>query len=195
MPGAKRAAALAVSIALAASGLACATTTRVGLAEDADFASFHTWDWHGRVAPLVDGQHGGGSDLDGLLSRLIHRSLAERGYTRSRTHPDFYVTYDFELRRRIRIEQTPRAPYLLSSMHSSPSYWIEGSNRTQRVVRRMRLSVAIFEPGGRIVWKGVLDDELGEHQPAELAEAVEGVLARFPAASEGGPTLWAVAQD
>ena len=172
---------------LAVSGLACATTTRVALDERANFSSFHTWDWHGRVAQLVDGQHGGGPDLDGLLSHLIQRSLADRGYERSRRHPDFFVTYDFKLQRRSRTIQVPRAPYLLSSHHSSASYWIEGSDTELQTYRDLRLSVAVIERGGRVVWKGVLRRELADGQNSALAEAVASVLARFPRASDRPP--------
>ncbi len=187
MRRAQRAAVQIVSIALAVSGLACATTTRVSFDESADCSSFRTWDWLGRVARLVDGQRGGGPDLDGLLSHLIQRSLAARGYERSRGHPDFFVTYDFKLQRRTRIVEVPRAPYLLSSHHSSASYWIEGSDTELRVYRDLRLSVAVVEPGGRIVWKGVLRRELHEGQKSGLAEAVANVLGRFPRAPDRPP--------
>lgn len=193
MRRAQRLGVLLVPIALAASGLGCATTTRVGVEERADFSSFRTWDWHGRVAPLVDGQHGGGKDLDGLLSHLIHRSLAARGYQRSRRGPDFFVTYDFKLRRRSRVEQVARAPYLLSSLHASPSFWIEGGEVTRRVYRELQLAVAVVERGGRMVWKGVVRRELDEYQNPGLADAVRTVVARFPRAPERAPERWAVA--
>ena len=181
-----------VSIALAMSGLACASSTRVGLDESQDFSRFHAWDWHGRVAPLVDGQHGGGRDLDGLLSRLIERGLAARGYERSRRSPDFFVTYRFKLERRVKVVQVPMAPYLLSSHHSSASYWIEGSTTERRPYQDLKLAVAIVEPGGRVVWKGVLETEIDVGERPALGELVASVLERFPMASDRPPESYAL---
>jgi hypothetical protein len=193
MSRAQRPALFVAAVALAASGLACATSTRVGIDDRADFSSFRSWDWHGRVAPLVGGQHVAGRDLDALLGQLIQRSLASRGYRHSHRSPDFFVTYDFALRRRSRVEQVAHAPYLLSSLHASPSFRIEGGETTYRVYRQLKLAVAVTDAGGKVVWKGVLQREFEEYQNPGLADAVASVLARFPKASPHAPDRWAVA--
>lgn len=184
-----------LSVALAGCSLACATPVRVSFDEHEDFSSLHTWDWHGRVAQLVDGEHGGGPDLDGLLGRLIGRSLADRGYERSRHDPDFFVTYHLELRRHIRFVQVPLAPYLLDSLHSSPSYWVEGSETARVPYWKLELQVGVFEPGGSLVWRGVVQREFEQGEPPALGAAVASVLERFPRASREAPERVARAGD
>lgn len=197
MPGVRRATTALVSLALAASGLACATVTpaRVSFDERTDFSSFHTWDWHGRLEDLVEGRHVGGPDLDGLLGRLIERSLADHGYVRSRRHPDLFVTYDLEIRRRIRAVTVQRAPYLLSSMNSSPSYWIEGAETQHLPYLELRLAVAMTDSRNRVVWKSVLKRQMDPGQRPALGEAVASALAPFPDAAAGPPELWASNED
>jgi hypothetical protein len=195
MRRARRGAAKLASIGLLVSGLACATTTRVGVDETHDFSSLRTWDWHGRVAHLIGGYKAGRGNLDALLGGLIEASLAERGYARSRSAPDFFVTYDFKLQRRVKLVDVPRAPYLLSSHHSSPSYWIEGTQTARILYRQLQLAVAVMEPGGRIVWKGVVEREIEDGQKVVLADVVAGVIERFPKAPDTPPEAWAVVEN
>jgi hypothetical protein len=164
----------------------------VGIDEEHDFSRLRTWDWHGRVERLIGGAHPGRGNLDTLLGGLIERSLFERGYRRSRTAPNFFVTYDFRLQRRVRLVDLPRAPQLLSSHHSSPSYWIEGTETARVLYRKLQLSVAVMEPGGKMVWKGVVERDVQDGQQVALADLVSRVVERFPRAPDTPPDAWTV---
>ena len=74
----------------------------------------------------------------------------------------------------------PRAPYLLLSMNSSPSYWIEGSDEEIRVYEDFRLIIGLFREPGQLVWRGVLQRKVKDGKGLALDRAVEELLDRLP---------------
>lgn len=170
-------------MAAVASGLAgCAPGIQVGFDSHTDFSLLRTWDWQPRDTPAVQAT---GEDEQRLEARLAHsiaggfRSL---GYDRTTREPDFRVVYDLSLELRQQMVNVPRAPYLVSSMSSSASYWVEGTDTERREFRELRLVIAVLDADGRVVWKGGVLRRLEASQESDVGHAVEELLERFPRA-------------
>jgi hypothetical protein len=170
-----------VAILLAWLGLGCATTVDIAFDEREDFSRYRTWDWLPHGLPNVDAPESDARSLDAHLARLIERELLERGFERSADRPDFLVTYRLALRRRAVIVDEPAAPYLLSSLHHSPSYWVEGSRKALRVHEKVRLSIGVSEAGEwTMIWRATLLRTLEDAPVLRLDDAVATLLDRFP---------------
>lgn len=168
------------AIVLAWLGVGCSTTVDVRFDEREDFSRYRTWDWLPHGLPNVDA-HRNARALDAHLARLIERELLERGFERAADRPDFLVTYHLVLRQRVAIVDEPAAAYLLSSHHSSPSYWIEGSRKVTRVYREIRLTIGVSEAREwMMIWRATQQRTLEDARVLPLDDAVETLLDRFP---------------
>lgn len=168
-----------VSLWLAAG---CATTVEVSFDEREDFSGYRAWDFAPRLLPKVDAPYGDPVALDASLARSIERELLALGFPRSAQRPDFLVSYHLALRRRVVILVESAAPYLLSSLTSSPSYWIEGQQRkVAQMHEDLRLAIGFSEPDARRrTWRGVLLRTVVNASALPLDDAVEALLERFP---------------
>lgn len=169
-----------VSLILAWLGVACSTTVDVAFDEREDFSRYRTWDWLPHAVPHVDAPHRDAPALDARLARLIERALRGRGFERTGDRADFFVTYQLVLRRQTVVVYVPFAPYLLSSNHSSPSYWIEGSEKESRVYEDIHLAIDVTEGRGRSIWHAALERRVEEGSALPLDDAVATLLERFP---------------
>jgi hypothetical protein len=172
-----------IAIGLVALGLGCASNVGAAFDEGADFSRFHTWDFAASEVPRVEAPADRQRTLDAQLSRLIVAALASRGYQRARERPDFLVSFQLSIQPRTEIVLVPRAAYLLSSHHSSPSYWIEGSDREERRFEELRLSIGVARHAGKLVWKAEMRDRLDNGGTPKLRAAVASLLKRFPRAA------------
>jgi hypothetical protein len=174
--------------AIASLGLVtgCATTVDVTFDEREDFSGYRSWDFAPRRLPKVDAPYGDPVALDARLSRSIERELLARGFPRNADRPDFLVSYHLSLRRRAVVLVESAAPYLLSSLTSSASYWIEGEQRkVAQLHEDLRLSIGFSEPDDRRrTWRAVLMRTLVNASVLPLDDAVGGILDRFPGPGE-----------
>ena len=158
-------AALAVLVVV---GAGC-STTRVDVTSDDRFAfaQLDTWNWlpsRKDVRQGVDAPHRDAARLHAQLGKMIARQLGSQGYEHSR-RANAYVIYHLVLVPRKVAVQVPRAPYLLSSMNHTPSYWIEGTDEEIRIYEDFRLVIALLD---RMVRRVVV--RLGRpQQPARAA--------------------------
>jgi hypothetical protein len=166
-------------------GVGCATRIDVDFDENEPFDQYQTWSWHLEAESAPPEADRAAVMLDGRVRRLIGQAIESRGYERVEVDPDLLLTYESSLRQHLVTANVPRAPYLLSSHHSSASYWIEGTDETVELHEDFSLLVEAFEPEGRRVWKGRF--ELAVERPATInvGEAVTALLERFPSR---GPT-------
>jgi hypothetical protein len=165
----------------------CSTTVEVAFDPREDFSRYRTWNFLPGSPPRVDAPHGNARALDGRLARLVARGLAEIGLERRATAPDVLVSYHLVLRRQVVEVEEPRAPYLLSSHHSSASYWVEGSNRVRHVHEEVRLGIGLVETSGRMVWRAAWLRTLEEAPILPLDEAVASLLERYPRPGASDP--------
>ena len=176
---------LAASVVSASVGVGCATKLDVVFDEREDFSRYRSWDWLRHGVPRVDAPQADAGALDAHLARLIERRLLESGFERAGDRADFLVTYRLGLRRRALLVNEPMAPYLLSSHHSSASYWIEGSQQVLRVYDDIRLLIGITDTDGRSIWHGTLERRVEYRPSLPLRDAVATLLERFPPAVPG----------
>jgi hypothetical protein len=169
-----------VALALAWLCAACTTTVDVVVDEREDFSRYRSWDWLPRPAPSVDEPQSLPPALDARLAWLVERSLRARGLERTGDGADFFVTYHLEGRRRAMIVDQPFAPYLLDSHHSSPSYWIEGSDRVTRIYEDLRLGIGVTDGRGRVTWQAWLEQSVEAGSGLPLEAAVAKLVERFP---------------
>ncbi len=172
-----------IAIASLAFDPGCASNVDAAFDRGTDFSRFHVWDFAPSETPRVSAPGASESALEARLSRLIAAALAARGYRRGRERPDFLVSYRLSIQPRTEIVVVPRAPYLLSSHHHSPSYWIEGSDKEERRFDDLRLSIDVARHTGKVVWKAAMRDRLDDGQTPDLGAAVNSLLERFPRAA------------
>jgi hypothetical protein len=175
-----RAAICLLALLFAGLGSACASSEYVFYDEREDLSRYHTWSWLPHDAPSVDAPHAQERAIDARLARVIERELAASGFARSAGRPDFYVAYHLALERYSMVVDEPRAPYLLSSLTSSPSYLVEGSRKATRVQEQLRLAIRFVEPEGRMLWQAGLVRVQEDHRTLPLDRDVASLLARFP---------------
>ena len=160
--------------------LGCAHSVSVDVDEQEDFSSYRTWDWMPQIGRKVIAPYGSASALDTRMARLIEASLREQGFERSSDHPDFYLTYFLVVKRQTEVVQQAVAPYLLSSLDSSPSYWIEGSVSETRQYDVYRLAIGVSEGPGRMTWRAAAASRVAADSELPLDDAVEALFDRFP---------------
>jgi len=160
--------------------LGCSTIVDVAVDERADFSGYRTWRWASRSVPQIDAPQSNRALLDALMTRSIERGLEARGYERDGDPPDLLVDYVLSVQRRLVLVEVPRAPYLLSSLSSSASYWIEGSETQKRLVSDLRLRIDVSSSAGELVWRAELQRRLEQGQDLDLDAAVATLLGRFP---------------
>jgi hypothetical protein len=176
-----------LGVAWAGLGVGCVSTLDVVSDEGEDFASYRTWDWLPRLANRVDAPHASEAALDARLARTIERTLAAEGFERDAS-PDFFVTYHLALRRHREIVNVPSAPYLLSSMNASASYWVERSHQEERVYEVVLLAIGVTRDGRSMPWHATLVRRIEDGATLPLDDAVETLLGRFPARGPASPT-------
>jgi len=174
---------LACALAAALASTACTTRLDVTTDEREAIARLRTWDWlpsgyaprPGVDAPLRDA-----AVLHAQLGRLIATTLDAQGYPRSR-RADAFVIYHLVLTPRRVAVRVPRAPYLLSSMNHTASWWIEGSDEEIRIYEDFRLVIALVDREDVLLWRGVFEQQVSEGMDLSLGEAVGRLLRRLPA--------------
>ena len=168
---------------LALLSVACVTRVDVQLGEGQDLSQLRTWRWLPSGASPevgVDAPHRDEQELHARLGRLVERRLVAKGYEQAEP-ADFFVVYHLLLQPRTVAVLVPRAPYLLLSMSSSPSYWIEGSDEEIRVYEDFRLIIGLLTKPGKLVWRGVFERKVEEGKGLALDRAVAELLERLPA--------------
>ena len=137
-----------------------------------DFAALKTWAW----APSMESD----AERDRRVSRLdrdrvekaVEAELAARGYQRGdATSADFRVRYDAAVRSRAQWDTVPRDSWYLGDVY----VYDEGV----LVIEILRGEAE------RLIWRGaarmeVEFDMTPEERDARVAEAVRGILERFP---------------
>jgi hypothetical protein len=162
-------------------GVACATTVDVAFDEEEDFSRYRTWDWLPRAARAVDAPLGHTPALDARLARLIERALRARGFERSDGPADLFVSYYLRVQREfVTVRETP-AMQLLSSFHSSPSYWIQATQSELHSYERGHLTIVVAgRRQQRVIWRGEFEGRFREAFAPHLEEVVWSLLERFP---------------
>ena len=181
-----------LSLVLVSLGIACATQVDVTLDERADLSQLRTWTWlpAGTSPEMgVDAPHRDAAGLHAHLGRLVERELWAQGFERSE-RADFFVIYHLVLKPRSVAVQVPRAPYLLSSMSYSPSYWIEGSDEEIRVYEDFRLVIGLLSEPGRLLWRGVVERKVVAGKALSLDTAVADLLERLPSRAPSREDDW-----
>ena len=158
----------------------CAYSVIVDVDEREDFSHYQTWDWMPQIRHKVVAPHGSAPELDARVAGLIEASLRSQGFERTSDRPDFYLTYFLTVQRRTEVVQQAVAPYLLSSLDSSPSYWIEGSVSVTRHYDYFRLAIGISEGRGRMTWRAALVSRVVAETELPLDDAVGILFDRFP---------------
>lgn len=177
-----------IAIGLAALGVGCATSSNVAFDRKADFSGYARWDWLPSPVPPVSSPHHQSRALATRMTEGIEREMEGHGFERSRDGADFYVGYHLGLQRLAKMVNVPLAPYLLSSMNSSASYWIEGTKAEKRVFEHMQLAIHIADARGRVVWQGSVTRRLEKGSSIPLDGAISEILDEFPPeTSRSGP--------
>ncbi|MFQ5417055.1 MAG: DUF4136 domain-containing protein [Myxococcota bacterium] len=165
---------------VAALGTHCATGIDVVFDEREDLSKYQTWNWLPREGARVEVTHGNAAALDAKLARLIERQLLENGFRRAGVRPDFYVHYRLARRRHLVVVVEPSAVYELSSLHSSPSYVIEGTQKVTHRYTELRLAIGAVRARGGTLWRATFAQDEREHAAVKLDDAVAMLLERFP---------------
>jgi hypothetical protein len=166
---------------LAALGAGCATSVDVAFDEREDFSRYRTWNWLPRAARAVDTPLGPTPALDARLARLVERALRARGFERRDGPADLFVSYSLRVQREfVTVRETP-ALQQLSSLHNSPSYWIQAPRSELHIYERGHLTIVVAgRRQRRVIWRGELEGRFrGDFSP-HLEEAVWSLLGRFP---------------
>jgi len=169
-----------LALTLACFAVACAPMVEIAIEEREPLSQSRRWDWRPDVSSVVDAAPHEAAGLHVRLAQLIDQALVARGFERSTRDADFFVTYDFELRRQLEVATVPLAPYRLDSLHESPSYVIEGSRTEERLYQTIRLSIDVTEEGGRSLWQATLRRRVDGHASLGLEDAVATLLEDFP---------------
>jgi hypothetical protein len=161
-------------------GLGCAHSVVVDIDEQEDFSRYQSWDWMPQVNRKVIAPYGSASALDARVAELIETSLSKQGLERTSDHPDFYLTYLLIVTRHAEVVQQAVAPYLLSSLDSSPSYLIEGSVAEVRRYDQYRLAIGVSHGPGRMTWRGAVAGRVAIEDELPLDDAIATLFERFP---------------
>ena len=170
-----------LATALLATLVGCAAPVRVAFDPDEDFSRYRTWAWRPNATASLDAPSGRRSPLNDLLAQAIARELNARGYRATEGSADLLVGYGLTLDRRVVTVQVPRAPYLLSSMSFSPSYWVEGSNLEKQEVSDVTIAIEIENARGHEVWRGRSEHRLQRAQKLDLDGSIVTLLESLPA--------------
>jgi hypothetical protein len=178
MRGAIHLIAIFLLAALATGG--CATGVEILFDEREDLSKYQTWNWLPRNGPRVQTTHRSAAAIDARIAQLIEQKLLENGFRRVGVAPDFYVSYQLALQRRLVVVNEPSAIYELSSLHSSPSYVIEKFEKATHRYTEMQLAIGAMRPRGGTLWHASFAQNEREHHAVKLDDAVAMLLARFP---------------
>jgi len=178
------------SIVLAAAGVflawaGCATSVESGLGEGIDFSTYHTWGWRipepAANEPPTDEERA----LGRAIAAEIDAVLSRRGLVFAGDESELFVTPELSVLRRQIVIHRAEADRFLPSLHSTPSYVIEGQTREEiDVVEEVSLHVLVAErETGRTVWRGKLRGTFDRAFAPHLEESVAALMASLPAAA------------
>ncbi len=170
-----------VGILLAGLGIACSTTVHVAFDEREDFSRYRTWNWQPDRARTVDAPLSDALALDAALARLVESALRDRGFTRSRDRVDFFVATHLRVEREFVIVNETGAMQVLSSLHYSPSYWVQATKSVLRRYESAQLAIVVTHGHRqRRVWRGEFQGRFPGDFAPHLGNAVSRLLERFP---------------
>jgi hypothetical protein len=140
-----------------------------------DFSRFKTYEWMAGEPdvlrdPLIDT-----ALLDRRVKQAADRELSERGYVKSESDPDFYVSYHFGTESQVDVSSC--------GYHYpvSPRCW--GREVETYTYTKGTLILDIVEPDDlELVWRGYATEAIYgvERMDETIDEAVTKVLAKFP---------------
>ncbi|MEH6552137.1 MAG: DUF4136 domain-containing protein [Pseudomonadales bacterium] len=177
--------ALILTFTVGCSGL----TVNTDYAQEQDFSSYQSWQWHPDGPPQTADLNRMGSDIfDTRVKRLIDQDLAGKGLTTS-DKPDFYVNYAVITDDRVSINTYNsyggygggwggyygRGAYGGGTSHTSVNYYEEGTLIIDIIDARSNL----------LVWRGSAQGRLDkkttpEKNETNTQEAILKILADFP---------------
>jgi hypothetical protein len=178
----------AALIALAATGLGCATAASpvaVAWDERDDLSHFRTWDWIEGDAVLVRAPTGNEAELEAHLSALVASTLRERGLERAPGSGEVRVAALLVVHRTYQAITRSLAMQTLHSNHDLGSYEVEAQELERRPLDRIRLSVYVTGAHQeRVLWQGAFDETYQGGFAPHLDDAIETLLAEFPPPAE-----------
>jgi hypothetical protein len=172
-----------LALTLAGLAAACAPTLDIASGDREFLSRSRKWDWRPDASSIIDAAPREGSRLHVRLAQLIDDGLCARGFERSYHDADFFVTYHLEVRNQVEIATVPMALYQLDSLHSSPSFLVEGSRTEDRLYRHIRLSIDVTDRDGRTVWQAAVQRRVEGHSALRLEDVVALLLEDFPASA------------
>ena len=176
----KRASHLA-AILLAGLGIACSTTVHVAFDEREDFSRYRTWNWQPDRARTVDAPLSDAPALDAALARFVESALRDQGFTHSPDAADFFVAIHLRVERELVTVNETGAMQVLSSLHDSPSYWIQATKSELRRYESAQLTIVVTDRHRqRRVWRGEFEGRFPGDFAPHLGDAVSRLLERFP---------------
>ena len=162
--------------------MSCATpSVKVEVDENEDFSNYRTWDWMPQIRPRVEGRYAVTPVLDLRVQRMIEASLEERGFRRTEPPADFYITFRLTIQPKAKLTQNAVAPYVLNSLHSTPSYYIERTEVSEHRFDDFYLAMGITEGGGRMTWQATFEKHIEPNDSLPIEAAVEELFEHFPA--------------
>ncbi len=183
-PRSQRAAHLG-AVLLAGLGVACVTSVRVAFDEEEDFSSYRTWNWRPDRARTVDAPLGDAPALDAALARFVESALRDQGFTHSPDAADFFVAIHLRVERELVTVNETGAMQVLSSLHDSPSYWIQATKSELRRYESAQLAIVVTDRHRqRRVWRGEFQGRFPGDFAPHLGDAVSRLLERFPPATK-----------
>ena len=100
--------------------------------------------------------------------------------------PDFHVSYFLEVRRQLVSREETPATQSLSSLHDSPSYEVQSSERRVDVHETGHLTILVSDSGEQtVIWRGGFEGRLRGETFRQLTDAVASVFGHFPASDAG----------
>lgn len=166
-----------IAVFIAWCGVGCATSVDIDFDDRVDFSRYDSWKWLPRHGAAVQAPHRDERALEALLTRFVGQQLVDRGFERRDERPDLFVTYELVVTRRE--VQVPSATYVLSSLHSSPSYIIEDSG-TAQTAEDVYLVIVLLDARGQPIWSGTLLRYGDAGLRSSVEDAAETLCARLP---------------
>ena len=171
---------LALLLLLFASA-ACAPKIRVDVDPAEDFSGYQYWAWLPRRAE-ARGADTVKAAYREQIERAIESELSARGLTRvEAAEADFFVTYHADLNREIHLRTETPAATQLDSLHQSPSYVVQGSEKRVVTYEKVQLVVDVADGSERqLVWRGRTQRRDRARVDHHLDGVVAAIFEHFP---------------
>ncbi len=169
-----------VALGLAWLAIACTSTVNVAFEDRRTLSRYSTWDWQPDATRSVEANLDEEPALQAQLDRLIEQALRGRGFERAHHNAEIFLTYHLAHRLRVEVINVPMAAQFVASYHSSPSYWIEGTTKEQRVYREVRLAIVVTQGDGRTLWQASLERLAKQSTEILLKDIVGSLIEQFP---------------